>query len=34
MFGKADPYVKMTFGKQKSKSATVKNDHNPEWNFK
>merc|ERR1711892_177578 len=34
MFGKADPYVKMTLGKQKAKSATVKNNHNPEWNFK
>merc|ERR1711970_1392375 len=34
MFGKADPYVKMTLGKQTSKSTTVKNDHNPEWNFK
>merc|ERR1712013_319157 len=33
-FGKADPYVKMTLGKQKAKSATVKNNHNPEWNFK
>merc|ERR1712106_844286 len=34
MFGKADPYVKMTLGKQKAKSGTVKNNHNPEWNFK
>merc|ERR1712106_1189952 len=33
-FGKADPYVKMTLGKQKAKSDTVKNNHNPEWNFK
>merc|ERR1712173_315562 len=33
-FGKADPYVKMTLGQQKAKSATVKNNHNPEWNFK
>merc|ERR1711970_1287748 len=33
-FGKADPYVKMTWGQQKAKSATVKNNHNPEWNFK
>merc|ERR1711981_933005 len=32
-FGKADPYVKMTLGEQKAKSATVKNNHNPEWNF-
>merc|ERR1712106_1104760 len=34
MFGKADPYVKLTLGKQEAKSATVKNNHNPEWNFK
>merc|ERR1739838_994576 len=33
-FGKADPYVKITLDKQKAKSATVKNNHNPEWNFK
>merc|ERR1712128_21799 len=33
-FGKADPYVKITLGKQKAKSATVKNNLNPEWNFK
>merc|ERR1712002_1045558 len=33
-FGKADPYVKMTLGQQKAKSTTVKNNHNPEWNFK
>merc|ERR1712106_867624 len=33
-FGEADPYVKMTLGKHKAKSATVKNNHNPEWNFK
>merc|ERR1712106_1091033 len=32
--GKADPYVKVTLGKQKAKSATVKNNHNPDWNFK
>merc|ERR1711936_1410821 len=34
MFGKADPYVKLTLGKQTTKSETVKNDHNPEWDFK
>ena len=34
MFGKADLYVKLTLGKQKAKSATVKIDQNPEWNFK
>merc|ERR1711915_634852 len=33
MFGKADPYVKLTLDNQKAKSATVENDHNPEWNF-
>merc|ERR1712025_150288 len=33
-FGKDDPYVKMTLGQQKAKSATVKNNHNPDWNFK
>merc|ERR1712157_211434 len=32
-FGKADPYVKITYGKQNAKSKTVKNNHNPEWNF-
>ena len=32
-FGKADPYVKLTYGKQKAKSKTIKNNHNPEWNF-
>merc|ERR1711936_1371067 len=34
MFGKADPYVKLTLGKQTTKSETVKNNHNPEWDFK
>merc|ERR1711936_158912 len=34
MFGKADPYVKLTLGKRETKSATVKNNHNPEWNLK
>merc|ERR1712029_1046580 len=33
MFGKADPYVKLTMGAQKAKLKTVKNNHNPEWNF-
>merc|ERR1712002_744437 len=32
-FGKADPYVKIKYRKQKAKSKTVKNNHNPEWNF-
>merc|ERR1711915_672104 len=34
MFGKANPYVTLSMGKQKAKSATVKNCHNPEWNYK
>merc|ERR1712055_629563 len=34
MFGKADPYVKLTLGKQTTKSETVKNNYNPEWDFK
>merc|ERR1711892_624318 len=34
MFGKADPYVEMTYGTQKAKSATVQNNYNPEWDFK
>merc|ERR1711936_1363572 len=34
MFGKADPYVKLTLGQQTTKSETVKNNHNPEWDFK
>ena len=33
MFGKADPYEKLTLDIQKAKSATVKNNHDPEWNF-
>ena len=33
MFVKADPYVKMTLDNQKAKSAAVKINHNPEWNF-
>ena len=32
-FGKADPDVKIALDKQKTKSATVKNNHTPEWNF-
>jgi len=32
-FGKADPYVKITLENQNAKSPTVKNNHNPEWNF-
>merc|ERR1712243_19336 len=33
MFGKADPYVIMTYGDQKAKSKTIKNNYNPEWEF-
>merc|ERR1711915_771645 len=33
MMGKADPFVVLLYGDQKAKSATVKKNHNPEWNF-
>ena len=33
MFGKADPYVKIMLDTQKATSATVKDNHDPEWNF-
>ena len=33
MFGKADPYVYITFGAKKLRSKTVNNNQNPEWNF-
>merc|ERR1711874_262889 len=32
-FGKADPYAILNIGKEKFKSSTVKNNHNPEWNY-
>merc|ERR1711874_739755 len=32
-FGKADPYAILNVGKEKFKSKTVNNNHNPEWNF-
>merc|ERR1712080_158615 len=32
-FGKADPYAILNVGKEKYKSKTVNNSHNPEWNF-
>merc|ERR550517_615519 len=32
-FGKADPYVLVSIGKQKFKSVKVSNSSNPEWNF-
>ena len=31
LVGKADPYVVLTYGTQKEKSATVNNNHNPVW---
>merc|ERR1719192_1801211 len=33
LFGKADPYVALSYGTQKTKSNVVKNSLNPEWNF-
>merc|ERR1712060_954667 len=33
LFGKADPYVALSYGTQKTKSTIVKNNLNPEWNF-
>merc|ERR1711913_243537 len=33
MFGKADPYTKITLGKQSFKSPTIDNNQNPEWNY-
>ena len=33
MFGKADPYVFITFGPKKLKSKTVNNNQNPQWDF-
>merc|ERR1711874_393091 len=32
-FGKADPYAVLNVGKDKFKSKTINNNHNPEWNF-
>merc|ERR1719209_1579238 len=34
MFGKADPYVVISLGDQKLKSATINNTYNPQWNLK
>merc|ERR1712106_607066 len=31
--GKSDPYVVLSYGKQKKKSEVAKNTQNPEWNF-
>ena len=33
MMGKADPYVVLLYGDQKAKSKTIKNNHNPEWEY-
>merc|ERR1712218_195357 len=33
LFGKADPYVAITYGSQKTRSGVIKNNLNPEWNF-
>ena len=33
MFGKADPYVLLSYREQTAQSKTVKNNLNPEWNF-
>merc|ERR1712037_961657 len=34
MFGKADPYLQISFGEQTVKSKTINNNLNPDWNFK
>merc|ERR1712032_132935 len=34
MFGKADPYLCISFGNQTVKSKTINNNLNPDWNFK
>ena len=31
--GKADPYVVLLCGDQKAKSKTIRNNHNPEWEY-
>merc|ERR1711915_934507 len=33
LVGKADPYVRITLDKRKSRSPAVKNSLNPQWNF-
>ena len=33
MFGKADPYVLLSYKEKTSQSKVVKNNLNPEWNF-
>eukprot|EP00092_Neocalanus_flemingeri_P016852 GFUD01018229.1.p1 GENE.GFUD01018229.1~~GFUD01018229.1.p1 ORF type:complete len:2467 (-),score=607.35 GFUD01018229.1:626-7075(-) len=33
MIGKSDPYAVVTYGDDKLKSKTIKNNQNPKWNF-
>ena len=33
IFSKSDPYAVITFGSSKLKTETIKNSHEPEWNF-
>jgi len=33
MFGKADPYALITLGKLKSRTKTINNNQNPDWEF-
>ena len=33
IMGKSDPYAVITYGNEKVKTNTVKNNQNPEWNF-
>jgi len=33
MIGKSDPYAVVTYGDDKLKTKTIKNDQNPKWNF-
>jgi len=33
MIGKSDPYAVVTYGDDKVKTKTIKNDQNPKWNF-
>merc|ERR1711923_691869 len=33
LIGKSDPYAVVTYGNEKVKTKTVKNNLNPDWNF-